>query len=356
MRRGGVLATALVNAVPRALASGPMSKQAGVESFWSWWSSARGRVERCIETGEWGDVPDAITDRVKQIDERLSWELCAGAEAKHALCVTAEGDPEARIVAERWLAAAPEPDATWEFHTSRQPRLDRDDPGTIEIAGTELDLGAIALELDVDETREVVHVRAFHPRFASLPESVAGQVVFITLDGLLGEDGVERFVGAIDVAEGAPDEPASLADFVAAVEKLAAESTGERYAVMEGETEEGLPAFVTANLALKRVDYPTFAMHGEILIVLHEPTEAGLTTKAEADALDAIEDDLLESLEQHAVFAGRETVNGTRVIHVFAPDESAAPSIVAAWRSRHTDYEVKERWTRDPTWSGLPWT
>jgi hypothetical protein len=100
----------------------------GIAAFWSWWPAAHGRIEAAIGGGGFPKaLVSEIAARVGAIDADLDWELSPGNVAQHAFCLSAKGDPVLRRTTERWLAAAPAADSTWEFHPARIGRPRGDD-------------------------------------------------------------------------------------------------------------------------------------------------------------------------------------------------------------------------------------
>ena len=151
----------------------------------------------------------------------MAWELQPGSQAAHAFCLSPEGNPELRQVALRWLERAPTPDATWEYHASKQPAKSL---MTLVTDGGQFDLEEMRASAAWDETRRLVDVRLWHPRFPEVPEAVRLQAAFLFLDHLLGEDGVERWIGAIELFDG-PTGGRTPAELKAEVERHAAEPT-----------------------------------------------------------------------------------------------------------------------------------
>lgn len=321
----------------------------GIAEFWGWWPAARGRIQAAIEGSGFGDpLVEEIAARVSAINPELDWELAPGAKARHAFCLSGKGNPELRRITEQWLRAAPAIDQTWEYHPARR--------GSAELAGTSLKIEGFDIELDdlvaafeVDEGREVVNVRCFHPAFPDMPAELRGTATFLMLDDALGEDGVERWLGAIEGVPAAPDGARPIAELRAAIDVLARSATGERFAVMRGNDAEGRPLFVTLNTALKRIDHLACDNHVVIDMAILNPDANGLTTSDEAKDLDAIEDEL-QPLFSDAVYFGRETRAGRRVLHFFAPGDSPAKQRVAAWASAHGARDVRVDWRADPRW------
>lgn len=98
-----------------------------------------------------------------------------------------------------WLHRAPEPDSNWEYYASRQPHRS---PGLVlEIAGQKIALDDLVCAAAEDESRERIDIAIHHPVFPTIEdENLRAQILFIGLDTLLGEDDVERWLGAIEPA------------------------------------------------------------------------------------------------------------------------------------------------------------
>jgi hypothetical protein len=169
-----------------------------IAEFWSWWETDGHDYAAALFDNADRD-PGALQsfgrDLGRLIDPLgLAFETGAGRVARHVLVVTAAGDPDLRPVADRWLAAAPAPDDAFEYAAYRQPVAD---PSGMQLAydGVTFDIDDMSVVAEVDG--HTVHVAVAHPGFASAPQEVQGQVTFLFLDALLGEEAVETSVGAI---------------------------------------------------------------------------------------------------------------------------------------------------------------
>ncbi|MEO8704011.1 MAG: DUF695 domain-containing protein [Kofleriaceae bacterium] len=322
----------------------------GIDAFWAWWPSARGKIEAAIGGNGFDDALVAdINEHVSAIEADLDWELSPGRTAQHAFCMSAKGDPEGRLVAEIWRHKGPAVDATWEYHAARLGGPVRAGM-TLEIDDLAVELADFVVAFEVDAGRERVDATYFHPEFPKMAENLRATVTFLMLDGAFGEDGVERWLGNIEVADDPPDGARPIMELQAAVEKLAAEATGEKFAVLRGEDDGGAPVFITVNQALKRVDHLLACMHVAIDLAILEPTEQGLTSNAEADVLNTLEDELVTALAGSAHYYGRETRRGRRVLHLFAPEDGPAASVIQRWSTGHVDRDIQTTWARDPSW------
>ncbi|MEQ1569227.1 MAG: DUF695 domain-containing protein, partial [Myxococcota bacterium] len=288
-----------------------------ISEFWSFWATSAPQLRAAIEAGTLLDWVELIQARVEAIHEGLDWEFGPGATAEHYFCVSAKGDPDVRVVAERWLAAAPPADATFEFYPAR--------PGSgpteaiLDLGPHRFALADFRYAVSVDGPRERIAARVYHPGFGAAPENTAVMATFLGLDGILGEDEVERWLGGVETVNELPADAVDEVGLVEAVSRLRATATGEQFTVMRGQLPDGRPVFVTANLALKRIDHLRMDTHYQVTLPLRSPDAAGLIGPDEAEALNQHEDALLKALGTDAVYLGRETGAGARVVHLHGP-------------------------------------
>ncbi|WP_421742865.1 hypothetical protein [Cellulomonas sp.] len=173
-------------------------QDAAIADFWSWWSTV-GHDQAAAVFDDDARTPqdlDAFATAVaRKIDPLgLAFETGPGRVARHVLVVTAAGDPDLRELAQRWLTAAPAPDDAFEYAAFRQPVADPS--GTsLRFGDTVVDIASMTVVPQVDGRQ--VHVSVSHPAFAGAPEEVRGQVTFLFLDALLGEEAVEAGIGAV---------------------------------------------------------------------------------------------------------------------------------------------------------------
>ncbi|GIF66821.1 hypothetical protein Ais01nite_48560 [Asanoa ishikariensis] len=316
---------------------------AAIEAFWSWWTTARPEVEKAIADGRWdGGVVDDINRLVSAIDAGLGWEFSAGTRSRHLLVVTSNADRSLRATAERWRRASPEPDDTFGYASARQPSPKALE-AQLQFDGHMLDLTALRFAADVGD--HAVDVRVWHPAFADLPEEGRLQVTFLALDWLLGEDGVEIWVGAIDATTGPA--PALTATALAElVNSRAAELSGQ-WALLSGER-RGRPLIATVQVPLKAARWPAADTHVELVVPFRDTTEAGLPAEGSLAALHELEDRIF-AYADGPILVAHETSDGTRTYHLYAERPNAADvlePIVSSWR----EGKVKMTVRADPAW------
>jgi Family of unknown function (DUF695) len=306
-----------------------VSPAVAIAEFWAWWPSARPLVEEAIRTGSFEEAARQMSAQVAAIHPRLQWELTAGVEAEHALVVTAGGEHRLRAVAERWMRAGPPPDASWEFHSSRQP--DHHALGsTLTVADHELDLSQVVLDARFDEERAVLDIAVHHPLFPRMPEQARMTATFLTLDWLLGEDGVERWIGVVDMVMEPPALSVPATDLPALVAEVAHSHVEPRWAVLSGTTLDGRPMSATARVPMKPVEYPLFDLHVTVTVPYAHADEGGLPVDPSLSALCDLEDALVHRLGGAAVFVGQESMGGSRLLHFYADAEDTVPAQIEA--------------------------
>ena len=99
-----------------------MPVDAAIARFWETWPELEPALLKAIaarDAAAYGDLPARISTLVEAIDPALRWELGPGETAAHCLTVSADADPELRLIAERWLARAPAPGADFEHAAAR---------------------------------------------------------------------------------------------------------------------------------------------------------------------------------------------------------------------------------------------
>jgi hypothetical protein len=316
---------------------------AAPQAVWTWWASARDQIATAIADGSVASHVGEISGHVRRLDGHLAWELAPGHAAQHALVVTPKGNPELRPKALAWLAAAPPSDVLWEYHAARQPRP----LNTTVIGNVTVDLEAFRAIAGWDATRERLDVRLWNPAFADAPEAVRRQVAFLFLDGLLGEEDVERWIGSIDLleAETGGRTPAELRDEVG---RRAAGATHDVWVVGERRDRHGDRAVISANAALKRVDLP-LAMH-HLCVTIDRGLEE-LTDSPELEDLDAAEGRLVAALAaERATFVGRVTDKRARRLHFVCEHPEPAKKTAHDWALDEPRFGPRVEIRSDPYW------
>ena len=313
-----------------------------IERFWTWWADARDAIARDIPARQVARRAGEISSAVSAVDKRLAWELAPGKTAQHMLVVTPEGSAEVRPIAIAWLQGAPAADAIWEYCASRQPG----EPRTIVVGGTTVELQEMRTRSSWDGSRELLSVRLWHPAFDSMPDTVRHQIAFLFLDNVLGEDDVERWIGAIEIDEAAQtgDTPEALAN---EVRRQAEAATGDTWALAEGADALGNALIVRYNASLKRIDHP-FANHH--LAVTVDVVLGRADDQDRRRLVMAAEEQLDTDLAGVAFSVAFVTDTNGRTVHFVCEDPDRASTIAREWAALYPELGPKIVVESDPGW------
>ena len=319
-----------------------------IAEFWQWWAAiGELRFTASIAKGDYGDVADDFTVRVAAIHPELQWETSKGGSSQHALCVTAAGVAELRPLAERWFRAAPQATEVWEFSPARQR-----DPSVLtsllDFSGVQVELGLSRFSIHVDDERQLLHVKVFHPTFAALGENSSRQVTYLLLDWLLGEDDVERWVGGIATVLDDPLDSVPVDALLNVVVEMAARHIEPVWFLAESTTTAGNRLLVTSMRPLRWIDHPLFDLHTEIRLPYSLQRDDGLPTVEALEALRGYEDGLVRALGERGLLVAFETFEGQRVFHVYTDSEDQnARDIIDGFQS--SGHATKAH-ALDPSW------
>jgi hypothetical protein len=97
----------------------------------------------------------------------------------------------------------------------------------MHFGGRDVQLSELTVSLGLQGRRRRVDVVAYHPEFTDLATQDRMTVVFIALDHLLGEDGVERWVGEMKSSTEPSPRALPLVAVLDAVNELEEREAGE---------------------------------------------------------------------------------------------------------------------------------
>lgn len=316
-----------------------------ISAFWSWWQG--GADARALVFWPEDEFVRELTAQVRSIHPGLVWHVAyaPATGGPPTLVVGSGGDATARAAAETWLRAAPSDVNGWNFLASRPADLDAL-RGRLRLGGVDIDLSGVRfLVADQPGGRHDITVR--HPQFTELDPNARLQVAFHALDVTLGEDLVERWIGAVD------------AEYTNRPGGVTPDELAQRIADDEAQRDPGTWTLVEGNFGdgdrvwkvrqdLDRFDFPAFDTHHEI-VAKHRRTENGFPTP---EALQKLQDeeDVLESLGDQLVDVAIVTGGRSRTVHLFSDGSGGAEAMVKSLarklkRAATSNY--------DPAWTAL---
>lgn len=325
------------------------TETAAVGAFWRWWSVAgAGLVTAAVMTGAYGDLPEMISAMVMAVHPELRWETGPGTRSRHRLCVSGCGDPRLRVLAERWRRAAPPPTEIWEFAAAREPQSGML-TGTVEGLEQPVDLGRARVAVDWDERRALAELTVFHPAFTSMSTNDCRRAGRLLVDWLLGEDDVQRWVGAIHVAPADPRDSQPAAVVPEFFQAVATRTPAPRWTMREAKTSSGHRVIVCALRPLRWVDHPLLDLHTAVRIGYRRTGDDGLPDGEALIRLLQLEQDLDSLVGPRGRLVASETSNGLRVLHYYSDseDQNGRDSFDRFARARQ---DVQVAHTYDPGW------
>ncbi|MBL8932769.1 MAG: DUF695 domain-containing protein [Kineosporiaceae bacterium] len=338
---------------PRRRTAEPAPVNEAVIGFWRWWDQHADEVAGALSNGHSHAVEGMVGPQVARIHPDLAWEVGAGREAAYLLVVSSDGSPELRTLAERWRRAGPPDGAVWQFRPARQRDRTAFRPGNeITAGGRAVELSTIVAQATPDDRRCRLDVSIYHPRFFEMPEQARVHLSFMVLDWALGEDDVERWLGAVEAVTVEPIDPFPVARLAEVVQQAAQGWSGDRWALMEGwHGDRRLLAAIRH--PLHRVDHPLFDQHVEIRLPYRDLLPDGLPGEQAVVDLKAFQDSVTERLGASALLVGHETSSGERLMHLYGDSTASVVPLIEAMLGAYSAGSGSVRGEPDPSWHAV---
>lgn len=319
---------------------------AGIAAFWAWWEGARPRVQEALGSGRFENdaaLQDELSSHVHAIDDALAWEL-GGRDGEWSLVLSPEGQFPKRRITERWVRAAPT-HAGWRYRPSREGSGEALGM-TLRTSGHDIAFAQLRFAVETDDTRRRVHLRVWHPAFASVDEQVGARIAFLALDALLGEDAVETWVGEVNPVQDSPADAIDGKALRASLEDLK-ESPGDHFSLLKGERDDGAPVSALMLLGLKRMHHLDAQTHVAVTVTGYEANDEGFPTRDALSALQQLEDELVAKTEPLGVWYGHVVTPGRFTLGFYAADGLALKAALEQAGAR-LPFEVTL--SEDPEW------
>lgn len=323
-----------------------------IQEFWAWWADNRADVIAAADADDEARLEALLGPAVAALHPDLSWELAGGADARFALVVSGGAHLGLRALAERWCDAAPDADADVEFAPQRRPN-----PGVfdtvVDVDDYEIPMGELVAGTRMGREGRM-DVVIHHPLFPLLAEPTRREVAFRALYAALGEDDVERWLGAVDVSPDAPIDAFAVSALPAVVDQLrpGGSPVQPTWAVLKGTSRFG-PVMATVRRPFTRVDRPLCDTYVGVVASYPGGKDGLPADDAVNNAIQELGEQLLAALGgdgRHAVLIGHEVMAKRAFVHLYvdglAVDPQAARSVLGDWPHGRIKLVTKP----DPAW------
>ncbi|RJQ69918.1 hypothetical protein D5S17_29855 [Pseudonocardiaceae bacterium YIM PH 21723] len=193
------------------------------QRFWAEWEDFLPHVSAALGEGDLSQVENRLCELVAAVHPDLGFTIERGLNAVYALVVSAQGDPDLRPYTDAWLAQAPVPSMTWEYHDAVPPVPDPTEV-TVNLGAQRIALREVRVVAWVDEVDGVVDVAVYHPAMNDLDDAAQAAMTFLPLDATLGERLAADRLRRVETATVAPTDAISLLEFRQLVRDLDAKS------------------------------------------------------------------------------------------------------------------------------------
>ncbi len=351
----------------------PQSEYAvAVDEFWAAWPELRGPLAAAVDAGTpvAGAAADRLTERVTRIHPALTWEVAPapepgpgplddlgdlgdgsddpdvlmarmaelddplaslGGSPAYTLTLSAGRDDDARVLAERWVRAAPD-EPGWRFRPAVPADHDRlGRPYTWD--GHELDLAHCTVALRVDQRQGRIEAGVYHPDFMFLPEDARAGVAEHVVMLALGEDDYVRWIGAVAPLVEKPLDPLPPTSIPAVVHQLGG-ALGGGWVTLQGRVPLRGAIRIAVRRPLHRRDFPALSLYVHVVLPYTHADDDRLPAEPSASALEAFTERLRDLLGDDGALFAHQTVGGQRRLHFYLdPDSGVLPELEEAVRS-----------------------
>ncbi len=167
-----------------------------IDAWWAEFAANTANLEALFSQEiEW-DLPNWMHEHLGAIDSRLMWEYGPGLRGGHRLVITPEAEHQLRPLVQTILDRAPKLEG-WAFFPYRLPEDLKLTVQTVE-ARTGGDISKARFQAQIGKHNRIDLVYA-SPDTKSEDDEQASHDAFVATETLLGEEDLDRWVGAIEV-------------------------------------------------------------------------------------------------------------------------------------------------------------
>jgi hypothetical protein len=168
-----------------------------IGDFWIWFTCNREKLLSLYRDEQFEELGHQVADELGKIDAGLSWEMGPGKKTANLLTISAEGNPKLCGLAALMIQLAP-PLRGWEFYSSRPPRPA---PAIVRLpeSGDSFETAQWQFVPVENADGGRLDLLIVDDQLARSDRETALRAVSIYLDEMLGEDMVQKWIGAFEI-------------------------------------------------------------------------------------------------------------------------------------------------------------
>lgn len=171
---------------------------ARIDAWWAEFRTTSDRFRARFSQKEDWDLPGWMEQHLQAIDPRLMWEFGPAVKgAGHRLVITPESEHHLRPLVQAILDRAPNLDG-WEFYAYRLAE-DAEQARSTVLGRTGRDIADFEARISVGELRRL-DLTFTAPSISRSNDASALNAAFVAAESLLGEEVLDHWIGAIEVA------------------------------------------------------------------------------------------------------------------------------------------------------------
>lgn len=302
------------------------------ETFWQWFNINEKKLHRALKehNNVEEDFLDKIMPRLQGLNENFYCLAGMFDDQTAELIVTAEGDVKSIVFVEELIAQSPQL-PNWKF-TALKPAVGLDN-SNIKMNGFYFNKETISFVHNEKEGYpDEVEITIVHKDYNEEDKNTIINGSYIFLDNFLGELNTATLIDSI-VVTGPDYEDGELIsieklpdyltwrekEFIEKYEGVRYNTDEDNYAVLEAETEQGLPMIAAINQDLLSWDAkPSHPWMLKVKIEYDGENNNGLPSGESYAIMNEFEDELVKSIPDYEGYLniGRESYNNVRSIYI----------------------------------------
>lgn len=173
------------------------AKMKQIDAWWLAFQEKKDDISALFTRKAQWDLPGWMEEHLQSIDSAIMWEFGPGVQGgRHRLVITPESRKDLRPLVRSILEKAPAIEG-WEFYEYRLP--EKLSQATLSVEGrTGINIADFKFRASLDELHRI-DIQFTSPQVKNQDDEEAINAAIVTLESLLGEERLDKWIGAIEV-------------------------------------------------------------------------------------------------------------------------------------------------------------